>query len=532
MPLNASAAVPVCLDEIYRREPASQSVLVADGYGIDIRVHRGQLTVSDGIGDTRRHRTVSRARRTVRRLVILGDTGSVTLDAVRWCADLGITVVQVDRAGRPLLVASPPGQDDARIRRAQALAPTSPVGVAVVQHLLIAKLGGHEANLRHLGQDVAAGRLADLASTVGGRDIDGCRDLEAQAANLYFGAWAGTVTIRWANRDQHLVPDRWHTFGTRTTPLQGGKTPRNAADPINALANYGYALAEVECRSACVVLGLDPGLGISHRDTRNRDSFALDLLEAIRPDVERSILDLLAIRYFRRGDFRETRDGRCQLLAPLTHDLANLMPNWARTLAPHAEHVARLLADAADGKVQVRTPLTQANYRKAQNAVRVQRRKHRGDAPVRPAGSCRDCGVPLTDPKRVLCGACWPVHRRKLAADRAAAGQGRRAQLAATGSDPTQTPEAKAARTAGRAARADAERTWVESHPTVVPDWKYYENVIRPALEGVPLSVIREATRLSVAGCSLIRSGARRPHPRHLEALASVATAPRNGLPS
>ena len=267
MPNHASNAAPISLDEIYRRRPASPSILVADGYGIDIRIHRGQLQISDGIGATRRHRQISRAQRTVKRLVILGDTGSVTLDAVRWCADLGITVVQVDRDGRPLLVASPPGRDDARVRRAQALAPTTPVGPEIVRHLLTVKLAGHAGNLRHLGQDVAADRLDGMAATVADRSVSECQELEAQAANLYFGAWAGTVTIRWATRDQVLVPDHWHTFATRRTPLQGGKTPRNAADPINALANYGYALAEVEARTACQVLGLDPGLGISHRDT-------------------------------------------------------------------------------------------------------------------------------------------------------------------------------------------------------------------------------------------------------------------------
>ena len=525
MPLNASAAVPVCLDEIYRREPASQSVLVADGYGIDIRVHRGQLTVADGIGATRRLRQLTRSQRTVRRLVILGDTGTVTLDAIRWCADVGITVAQLDRGGRPLLVASPQGRDDSRIRRAQAFAPTTPAGLDVTRYLLSVKLAGHADVLRYLDQQVAAARMGDhLVPLAAAASLSGMVDVEAQAANLYFGAWIDVHT-RWASRNAQLVPDHWHTFASRRSPLRASKSPRDAADPINALCNYAYALAEVECRNACVVLGLDPGLGIVHRDTRNRDSMALDLLEAIRPDVDRTVLDLLATRHLRRNDFRETRTGGCQLLAPLTHQLADHMADWARTLAPHAEHVTRLLADAADGKVRVTTPLTGANHRKAQDTVRVQRRQHRADQSTPQVNSCRDCGTVLPNGKRVLCDTCWPIQRRKLAADRAAAGRARRSQLTDDGLDPTQSTAAKAARTAGRATRAEAERTWNQAHPDAAPDWAHYDAVTRPALANIPLSRMQAVTGLSVAGCSVIRSGARRPHPRHLAGLASLADA-------
>jgi CRISPR/Cas system-associated endonuclease Cas1 len=76
----------------------------------------------------------------------------------------------------------------------------------------------------------------------------------------------------------------------------GASTTRPAATPINALLNYSYGLAEIECRLAAITVGLDPGMGIVHTDKRNRDSLALDLLEAIRPLVERNVLTLLATR--------------------------------------------------------------------------------------------------------------------------------------------------------------------------------------------------------------------------------------------
>jgi hypothetical protein len=57
-------------------------------------------------------------------------------------------------------------------------------------------------------------------------------------------------------------------------------SPRLAIKPANAILNYLYAILEAETRLACLTLGLDPGLGIVHADHRDRDSFALDLMEA------------------------------------------------------------------------------------------------------------------------------------------------------------------------------------------------------------------------------------------------------------
>jgi CRISPR-associated protein Cas1 len=72
--------------------------------------------------------------------------------------------------------------------------------------------------------------------------------------------------------------------------------PRAAADPINAILNYLYAILEAESRIALIAVGLDPGLGILHTDQRSRDSLALDLMKSARPAVDQYVLNLLAHR--------------------------------------------------------------------------------------------------------------------------------------------------------------------------------------------------------------------------------------------
>jgi CRISPR-associated protein Cas1 len=50
---------------------------------------------------------------------------------------------------------------------------------------------------------------------------------------------------------------------------------------------------ESEARLAISELGLDPGIGVLHNDTRTRDSLACDLMEPVRPHVDAFLLDWL-----------------------------------------------------------------------------------------------------------------------------------------------------------------------------------------------------------------------------------------------
>ncbi len=98
-------------------------VVVLDGYAIGVSVNRGQLALADGIATHRRRATFAKATCKLKRLVVVGHTGSVTLDALRWLADVGAAVIQIDRDGELLFASAGQGRDDARLRRAQDTRP-------------------------------------------------------------------------------------------------------------------------------------------------------------------------------------------------------------------------------------------------------------------------------------------------------------------------------------------------------------------------------------------------------------------------
>src|SRR5436305_4509243 len=112
------------------------ATLVLLGYGLRVRVWRGRLKVADGVGRDRREAIVHRATGRLRRLVVLGHTGSISLEAIRWLADVGAGFLQIDEDGRVLAAFGPAGTDRPRLRRNQARAMDAEVGIRITAELL------------------------------------------------------------------------------------------------------------------------------------------------------------------------------------------------------------------------------------------------------------------------------------------------------------------------------------------------------------------------------------------------------------
>src|SRR5882762_10770570 len=119
-------------------------VITLYGYGITVHVDRGHLTFQDGIGADRREGRLPRVRHGLRRLVVVGSDGMVSLAALRWLADQDAAFVMLDRNGSVLATTGPVRTADARLRRAQALAQQSGIALRIARELIEQKLVGQE----------------------------------------------------------------------------------------------------------------------------------------------------------------------------------------------------------------------------------------------------------------------------------------------------------------------------------------------------------------------------------------------------
>ena len=330
-------------------------ILVLDGYGISVSVERGHLVYNDGFGQQRRSGRVARATGRLRRLVVIGHSGLVTLDALRWLHGVGASFVHLDADGTLFQVSGQPKLNDARLRRAQAIAYSNGVGVGIARDLLQRKLVGQRRVLEEFGS--ASGMGQSVIDQMAGRldeagDYQTLRSIEANAAAAYWRAWSG-LGIQFRGRNAEGLPEHWRTFGSRSSPLT--ESPRRAANPANAMLNYLYALLEAECRIAAITVGLDPGLGFLHADQPARDSLALDLMEAVRPDLDAQVLDIFRYWTFSPSEFFELEDGGCRLVAPLPRKLVAYNADALRWVGEVAESVAKQLMPDH----RLATPLTE-----------------------------------------------------------------------------------------------------------------------------------------------------------------------------
>jgi CRISPR-associated endonuclease Cas1 len=484
-------------------------VITLYGYGIQARVDRGHLVLEDGIGAERYRYRLPRVGHGLKRLVVIGSDGLVSLAALRWLESQGAAFVMLERNGKTVFVTGPAGSSDAKLRRAQALAISNGVGLEICRTLIDAKLQGQEQVLRErLNCQQTTDAIARFRNKVcSAESLDTIRNLEANAAASYFREWRD-LPVAWPKADLQRIPEHWRFVGSRQSPLTGG--PRLAVTPAHAILNYCFALLEAETRLALSALGLDSGLGVGlHTDTANRDSLALDVLEPIRPQVEMWLLGWIASEPLRRADFFETGTGNCRLMSGICAKLSQTAPVWGKLVAPWAEYVARALCAGKAGSGRTRnsdppTRLTQQRRTEAKGKLWIA-----AVAPPKADHLCRGCGKTIRT-EHTHCSRCAIAGAKQRMIDAARVGR-----------EASRSPQARAKHRASRRRHADACSAWDTS---TQPAWltaEIYTQKIQPLLATLSTSAIGSRIGVSRGYAGRIRDGYR-PHPRHWQTLAEL----------
>ena len=294
---------------------------VAAGYGVKIYVERGHLVVHDGVGRSRETRRFSRATSNLDRLVVIGHTGFVTLEALRWIKDVGASFVQVDADSNVVAMSVSEWYSSSRhLRRAQVLAAETEVGRQQLTILLKAKLieqarlAGELVQYRSARKgrdrrtnDSQGAILAQIPELERARTMKELRVAESVAGRLYWQSFAN-LPIRFERGLD--VPEHWRSAGPRTPWKRGNqKRPMGALTPAHAILNYLYAILETETTIAAQRMGFDPSLGLMHTDKRYRASLTSDLMEPVRPAADHMAIDLIRRRAICQGEVVETPKG-------------------------------------------------------------------------------------------------------------------------------------------------------------------------------------------------------------------------------
>lgn len=167
------------------------------------------------------------------------------------------------------------------------------VKIKAQQRLLKDALAGR-ADLRHpltAACETLSGIIDQLREAPCDVSLDSLRGFEGAAASAYFGGFT-------------------HLFAPSLNFT--GRNKRPPPDPVNACLSLGYTLLHYDAVRACHIVGLDSMLGFYHDISFGRESLACDLIEPLRPTLDRWVWQLFKERQLRPEHFSDD-NGRCQM---------------------------------------------------------------------------------------------------------------------------------------------------------------------------------------------------------------------------
>lgn len=313
-------------------------IFVLTGLGAHVSVHRGMLHIQQGAthGEEPQAYSFQRGVHHLTTLYLLSNDGSISLAALEWCQQQGISVCKLGALGEYLSVVLPPRPAyQARLRRLQYLLDDEQV-LALARYVIRAKT---LAQIKALGALPAqngvdkkfAQRFLRQAPTSLPSRIDPGDSilrlqegliqledptltltylslLEARLATSYYQAFVGRP-LRWKEKDREYIPASWSCLGGRGSEISTNGRPQHATHPFNAALNYLYAVTEHLLELACQVLGLDPAVAVLHADQEGRPSLIYDLIEPLRPVLDGRVLKFFQQTELTMGDMETLQSG-------------------------------------------------------------------------------------------------------------------------------------------------------------------------------------------------------------------------------
>ena len=162
-------------------------------------------------------------------------------------------------------------------------------------------------------------------------NCDRLRGFEGGAGTVYFSAYTSLFpeSLNFKRRERRPPPD-----------------------PVNALLSLVYTLIHYEAVREIETIGFDPTIGFYHSFEYGRASLACDIIEPLRPEVDKWVWRLFAERTFRERDFAigDERPG-CYLKKKSRKRFYPLYEEWAADIRASLNEDVRCLAkEITDGE--------------------------------------------------------------------------------------------------------------------------------------------------------------------------------------
>jgi CRISPR-associated endonuclease Cas1 len=305
-----------------------------------LNIHCGTLLITCGFTHypqkREEYRFFPQDRQLPSRIVILDGDGSITLDALEWLSDQGVSLVQINWRGEVSSVGGAAYAAIPNIVEHQLELQSEDGGFEYSKWLVLEKIKHACETIKHVSDSSADAKpilkkMREQATELRNNppeNLGQLLTLEGIAAAAYFRYWY-TLSLRWKGIGRKPIPQEWHYIGTRIG--RSGKRNQFAVHPVNAILNYGYGVLENQVRKQILAFGADPTIGYLHSTKQSHAAFVYDLMEPVRPVMDKKILEFVLNRTFSPDDFVLNKNG-----------IVRLHPQFARFLVKSIQDIPEI----------------------------------------------------------------------------------------------------------------------------------------------------------------------------------------------
>ncbi|MBQ2856406.1 MAG: CRISPR-associated endonuclease Cas1 [Bacteroidaceae bacterium] len=213
----------------------------------------------------------------------------ITSDAVMLAIENEIEILFMDKSGKLVgRVWSPKYGSISTIRKGQLNFTFTKQALVWIKEIISKKIENQQAMLLMMRTDdveIDKARTKSISKLEDYREkitrLDG--DIVSDVASQLRG-WEGVSSKIYFETLNHFIPEEYR-FASRSQ--------HPAMDVVNALLNYGYGLLYGKIEGALIKAGIDPYVGIFHRDDYNRPVLVYDVIEVYRIWVDYVVYSLV-----------------------------------------------------------------------------------------------------------------------------------------------------------------------------------------------------------------------------------------------
>lgn len=213
----------------------------------------------------------------------------ITSDAVMLAIENEIEILFMDKSGKPVgRVWSPKYGSISTIRKGQLNFTFTKQALVWIKEIISKKIENQQAMLLMMRTDdmeidkvrtKSISKLEDYREKITRLDGEIVSDVASQLRG-----WEGVSSKIYFETLNHFIPEEYR-FASRSQ--------HPAMDVVNALLNYGYGLLYGKIEGALIKAGIDPYVGIFHRDDYNRPVLVYDVIEIYRIWVDYVVYSLV-----------------------------------------------------------------------------------------------------------------------------------------------------------------------------------------------------------------------------------------------